>query len=351
VSGLSTWALVAVFAIAGVATWVAGIYLSRSTDALDVRLNLGEALGGMILLAIAGSLPELAITISAVLNHNLGMAAGNLIGGIAVQTLVLVILDASIKEDHPLSFLVGSLVPVLEGLLVILLCALVMMGALLPETAAIAGVSPASMLIVAFWLIGIAVLNRFRKDPPWEVTAPGAKPGRRHRRHPHPTVPHPYAGSSTALVVIVFAAGSIVTLLAGWALQVSGGVLAERFGMTGLLFGATVLAVVSSLPEVSTGLTAVKLGDHQLAMGDIFGGNAFQVCLFLVADLLAGKPVLPSAGAQNSWLAAAGFLVTAVYATSVIVRPKRLYLRVGLDSIAVVVIYAVAIVGLARVSG
>ena len=66
--------------------------LSSTTDALDVRLGLGEELGGILLLAVAGSLPEVAITVSAAASGHLGLAAGNLIGGIAVQTMVLVVL-------------------------------------------------------------------------------------------------------------------------------------------------------------------------------------------------------------------------------------------------------------------
>ena len=89
--------LIIVFVAAAIATWIAGLYLSRATDALDVRLGLGEALGGMILLAVAGSLPELAITVSAVAEGELGIAAGNLIGGIAMQTLVLVICDRVVR--------------------------------------------------------------------------------------------------------------------------------------------------------------------------------------------------------------------------------------------------------------
>ena len=59
--------------------------------------------------------------------------------------------------------------------------------------------------------------------------------------------------------------------------------------MNGVIFGATVLAAATALPEISSGIAAVQLGDHALAIGDIFGGNAFQVCLFLVADLVAGQ--------------------------------------------------------------
>ena len=75
--------------------------LSKTTDALDARLGLGEELGGLLLLSVAGSLPELAITISAAAQGNLGLAAGNLIGGIAMQTMVLVICDIAVGRKRP----------------------------------------------------------------------------------------------------------------------------------------------------------------------------------------------------------------------------------------------------------
>jgi cation:H+ antiporter len=65
VSGLATPILVGLFGVAAVATWIAGVTLSKTTDALDVRLGLGEELGGLLLLSVAGSLPEVAITVSA----------------------------------------------------------------------------------------------------------------------------------------------------------------------------------------------------------------------------------------------------------------------------------------------
>jgi cation:H+ antiporter len=97
-SDLATPALLVIFVAAALVTWVAGVNLARTTDLLDDRYGLGEALGGMILLSIAGSLPELAITLSAAASGDLGLAAGNLIGGVAMQTLVLVIADRFVGE-------------------------------------------------------------------------------------------------------------------------------------------------------------------------------------------------------------------------------------------------------------
>jgi cation:H+ antiporter len=140
-----------------------------------------------------------------------------------------------------------------------------------------------------------------------------------------------------------------VTLLAGVMLEVSGNELANRAGINGVVFGATFLAMATALPEISSGIEAVRLGDHQLAIGDVFGGNAFQLCLFVVADLVAAKPVLPTTGDANAWLAALGLALTVMYVGGVIVRPTRPK-RLGPDSILATVIYVVGIIGLLQVA-
>jgi cation:H+ antiporter len=347
VSGLSTPLLVLFFATGAGATWAAGILLSRTTDALDARLGLGEELGGLLLLALAGSLPELAITVSASAQGQLGLAAGNLIGGIAVQTMVLIACDFAVGPQYPLTYLVGALSPVLEGLLVITVVAVVGMGSLLKTTAAVGGVvSPASLAIVAIWGVGLFVINRARKAPRWSVDMPGSRPGRRHRRDPHPQQAHPFAAASTARVAGIFGAACAVTLVAGVALEESGNTLASRVGVNGVIFGATILAAATALPEISSGIAAVRLGDNALAIGDIFGGNAFQVCLFLLADLVAQKPVLPHAGNDNAWLGALGIALTAIYGFGVIVRPMRTRWRLGPDSLLAVAVFGLGVAGL-----
>jgi cation:H+ antiporter len=348
VTGLASPLLVLIFVAGSAATWLAGILLSKTTDALDSRWGLGDDLGGLILLSVAGSLPELAITISAASSGNLGLAAGNLVGGIAIQTMVLLLCDYAVGPARPLTYLVGRLTPVLEALLVIILVAEVEMGALLKPSTAIGGVvSPASVGIVVIWLVGLFLINRASKDPRWKVIMPGSSPGRRRRERRKPEQPHPFASSSTTRVALFFGLASLVTLCAGVALEESGNELANRLGINGVIFGATVLAGATALPEISSGIAAVRLGDHALAMGDIFGGNAFQVCLFLVADLVAGKPVLPAAaGNLNAWLGALGVALTAVYGFGVIGRPEHTHARLGPDSLLALVLFGLGIAGL-----
>ena len=343
--------LIAIFVVGGVATWLAGTALSRTTDALDDRLHLGEAIGGVVLLAISGSLPEVAITVSAVLQGHLDVAAGNLIGGIAVQTMVLAVCDRAVGGDKPLTYLVGSLIPVLEGAVVIIVVAIMLMGTILPKSVALAGVSPASIGIVVAWFIGIFLINRVRQHEPWKVTMTGSKAGRPHRRVPHATAPTPFAGASTLRVGLIFVAASAVTLVAGVALETSGSALADQVGINGVVFGATFLAVASALPEISTGIEAVRLGDNALAMGDIFGGNAFQLCLFVLADLLAGTPLLPAAGAANAWLGALGVVLTGIYISAIIVRVDRRHGGFGADSLLAIVVFVLGMWGLQIVTG
>src|SRR5918912_1212293 len=120
--------------------------------------------------------------------------------------------------------------------------------------------------------------------------------------------------------------------------------------MSGVLFVATALAAATALPELSTGLTSTRLGDYQLAISDIFGGNAFLPVLFLVATLLSGSAVLPRAHASDVYLTALGALLTVIYMVGLVFRPRRQWLRMGPDSLAVLVAYAIGITGLVFVS-
>src|SRR4051812_34196786 len=58
---LSLMPLLGIFILGAGAIWMAGVKLSNTTDVLSQRFGFGQALGGVILLAIATNLPEIAI--------------------------------------------------------------------------------------------------------------------------------------------------------------------------------------------------------------------------------------------------------------------------------------------------
>jgi cation:H+ antiporter len=112
-----------------------------------------------------------------------------------------------------------------------------------------------------------------------------------------------------------------------------------------------ILAAVTALPEIASGIQAVRLGTVGLAMSDIYGGNAMQLTFFLLADLLAGTPVLPTASAQSLWLGALGALVTACFIYGLLARREKKVLGLGPDSLVVLLTYIGGVLLLTSVPG
>jgi len=349
-SSLPLTALVGIFIVGAAVIWVAGIQLSNTTDILSDRLGLGQALGGLILLAFVTNLPEIAITVTASLNHNVGIAVGNILGGIAVQTVVLVLLDGFGVAKNPLTYRAASLVLVLEGALVIGVLAVVIMGTQLPASLIYARVGPGALLIALVWLAGLWLLNKASHGLPWHEKGypPDAQPAPSDEKQKQRQAK--MKAESTTRAAVIFVIAAIATLAGGVALEETGNEIATHIGLSGVLFGATFLAAATSLPELSTGLASVKNGDFRLAFSDIFGGNAFLPVLFLLATLLSGQAVLPAAHKTDIYLTSLGILLTMVYIWGLIFRPQRQYLRLGLDSIIVLVLYLVGVAGLIAVA-
>ncbi len=185
------------------------------------------------------------------------------------------------------------------------------MGTQLPSSLIFWHVSPASLLIAVLWVVGLWLIGRARSDLPWQEkgNAPGGQ------EEPHGAAKHKKRqdakekGVSITRTAIVFAVSAVVTLAAGVVLELSGDNIAGQVGINGVLFGSTFLAAATALPEVSTGLASVKLGDYKLSVSDIFGGNAFLPTLFLLASLLSGRAVLPQAQNTDLYLTGLGILL------------------------------------------
>ena len=341
--------LLLVFIGAAAIVWIAGNYLSDSVDVLSTRFGLGEALGGLILLALATNLPEIAIVVSGALRGSLDLAVGNILGGIAAQTVVLVILDVFGEgRKTSLTYQAASITLVLEGLLVIAVLGLCVAGTQMPASLVIARMEPMALLVAAMWVVGLWLIGKARKQVPWHDSgnAPDAQQKPRGHSKKQKESNDKKQGGSTGRTLLVFGASALATLVCGVALEQSGDAIANHIGLSGVLFGATVLAAATSLPEVSTGLASMKLGDVQLAVSDIFGGNAFLPVLFLVASLISGKAVLPHAHKSDIFLTALGMLLTSVYIAGLLFRPRRQIARMGIDSFLVLIFYVLGLGGL-----
>src|SRR5918911_4943303 len=129
------------------------------------------SLPGLLLIAIVEDLPEVVIVVSGVLAHHFDLITGNLLGGIATQTVILVAVDAMGVAHRPLSYRASSLIMVLEGLQGLVVFSLVLLATQLPASLIGLRLTPGSVLIFVAWLLTTWLIKRARTHLPWQEKA------------------------------------------------------------------------------------------------------------------------------------------------------------------------------------
>lgn len=347
---LSLFSVFIIFIVCSVAIWFAGVTLAKTTNTLDTRFKIGDVLGGMILLGIVNALPELAVIYGAAVNGHFSVITGSIIGGISIQVLLLVVFDFLVKGKKPLSYLSGSILLSLEALFAIIIALLSMAAMFVSPNFTVGNINPFSILIMLAWVIGILLINKARKIKSFNAVASDALPGRKHHER-RAQINHPfYANKSNLSVIMIFIFAAIIATVGGYFLEGSGTIIANEYGVGLGIFAATALALITALPEISTGLESIFIHDNQLAISDIIGGNAFKLVAFLFADIVTGVPVLSYAHKTDIVLIVLGILMMSVYAMSFIFRPQKRYFRLGVDSIFVIILYILGIAAIANLS-
>ena len=147
-----------------------------------------------------------------------------------------------------------------------------------------------------------------------------------------------------AVAIVVFLASAAAVWVFGTRLAVYGDVLATLTGLGRLFVGSILVALATSLPELSTNITAVRLDppNPQLALGDVLGSNMLDIFIFaLVALLFGGRRFLRQVAPQQGYLIV---LAAAMTGAAVVLGALKLdisYWRVGLSSLILVGIYVV----------
>ena len=331
----SSSALGILFVVCALLIWVFGIKLSKAIDEIVNHYGWGEAIGGIVFLAIITNLPEIAITAVAAFNHDYDIAVSNILGGIAIQTAVLVLIDIyGVGRKAPLTLKGHSKILLFEGLTVIIILSLVIAANKFPTYHYLRHTTAFEWIILFTWLVSIWGIKRlYQLNQIKKVSK-------------HQTNNIVLSTVKVKKAIIVTILGAIITLVAGYGLEVSGEVLSKRWGMDGIVFGATILALCTALPEISTGIASAKIRDYQMAVSDIFGGNAFLPVLFLMAALIGGESILPGLKVSDIYLTSVGILLTTIYMIGMLFHSKKQFLRMGIDSIIVLILYLVSIVGL-----
>lgn len=335
---LSGWSNAALFMLAAAAIWWAGSRLERTADVIARRTGLGRAFTGMLLLAAATSLPELATTVTAVaLLQNPTLAVHNLLGGVAMQTGILALADAVKPRRGALTFFSPRYVLLIEGVGLILLLQIVIAGFMARGVPAVGPVSAWTLVLATAYLALMFLVFRGGgharwtpsrlDDLPEEVTAsnaPSDAPDERGR-------PAPW---------LRFGALSLVVLAGGWLATQTADALATQTGLGAAFVGATALAAATSLPEVSTTLHAVKHDRYVVAFSNVYGSNAFDLALLVLAELLyTNGTVFAHAARSVVFVATIGAVMKCFYLWGLLERQDRTVARLGWDSALAVVAY------------
>jgi len=322
---------IAIFVASAIAVWFAGSHLARYADAIAERTGIGREFLGIIMLGGVTSLPELAVATSATLQGTPLLSISDVLGSAAINVVILAIADAYIGRGA-LTSIQGSPGVMLQGVLGIVLMAMVA-GSYVAGDSLILGIGAWSWLMLLVYLGSIALLANSRagtawsasKYKPYEATEEDAEQAERHALH--------------TLIWRSVAAGAVI-LVAGFLLARSGESLAQQTGLGTGFFGMVFLGFSTSLPEVSTVLSAMRLRRYEMAISDVFGTNLFNVTIIVLVDALSpGEPVLSEAGAITSFGALMALVLTALYLIGMLERRDRTILRMGYDSVAVIVAY------------
>ena len=89
------WINILIFAVAATIVWLAGTILAVAAEEISDRRKLGKAMMGFIVLAAATELPEIVTTFVAAIKGNAALLLNNMFGGIALQTALLAVADAT----------------------------------------------------------------------------------------------------------------------------------------------------------------------------------------------------------------------------------------------------------------
>ncbi|KQR94441.1 hypothetical protein ASG01_00705 [Chryseobacterium sp. Leaf180] len=322
-----------IFIVSAGLLWISSNRLSKVVNFIDETFQLGSSFGGTLILSVVTNLPEIAITVNGALKGDTALAIGNILGGIVIQSVLLVLFDfASRKEKKPLSTLVSNKSSLIQGLFLVFILALVILGKQMKETQIFFRSTVPELMIVFSWIASIVILKKIQQSKTKDEPSESEKDQK-----------SPYTKRSA----IIWLTGiSLIILVFGVLLEVTSDAIASHFKINGIIFGATVLAVVTSLPEISGGLAFVKAKTYQPIISDIFGGNSFLPVLFLVATVISSDALLPNAAKTDVYLTVVAMMITLVYLTGMVLKLPDRKKGLGRDSWVVLILYLLSVLGL-----
>ncbi len=243
-------ALGVIFGLLGL-LWGADRFVAGSAGAAK-NFGISPLVIGLTIVSIGTSAPEIIVAINAALKDAGDMAVGNAIGSNLANIGLVLGITALICPIPTQSHLLKQEGPVLLG--ITLLAGFFIFDG---------GLSRTEGIILACIIPPLLALTVYYK-----------------KRHPNPeTVEEGEAipTMSTTTAILWFLVGLSALLISSEALVWGAKQFALFFGVSQLIIGLTVVAIGTSLPELAASVTSAVRGHHDIALGNIFGSNLFNL--------------------------------------------------------------------------
>ncbi len=328
-----------VFTAAGLVVWFAGVRLSTYADAVSIRMRLSQAFLGIALLGVATSLAEVATTITAASIGNADLVSGNLFGGVALQITVLAIVDLMVVRGA-LTYFTPSAVLLFQGAMLLLMLSLALAGGAIGEPIVVFGVGLTSILLAGGYLLTLRISKDETYLPRWRPSDESAPVSKQKQVEPDGVPEGRKLYWYIAVMVLLIFAG-------GWVLAQTGDAIAQQTNLGASFVGAALVAGATSLPELSTTLTAARHGNHEMAVSNILGTNCLEMALFFIGDLFFSRGAILAEMNRSAFVAGTlSLIVTCIFLLGLLERRNRTVLGMGVDSLAVLITYIVGLGGL-----
>ncbi len=282
-----------------------GFYLARQGKELAARSGLTDIWIGFIFLSAVTSIPELATAVGAVtVAGSPDLALTDVLGSNAFNLFAVAVLGLALFPSLTLN---SFRVPLL---MIFLMTGLVLGFAVFDRAGGLVSpgrISYASWAVLVFCLLGSWKLFRDEHPVPASVLPPGPK------KEPGP------AHDTFYLRLIVSAA---LVIAGGFWLAWAGSRIAGATGWGDGFVGALFLALVTSLPELSVCLGAIKIAAPEMALSNILGSNVFNLGIVFWADLAYGRSSI-LAGAGGPTLVSGGLGAVFVLLLALALKLKR----------------------------
>lgn len=313
---------------------IAGWNLAHAADRLADRTGLGEAITGMVLLGAATSLSGIVTSTGAAHQGYAELAVSNATGGIAIQTIFLVLADITYRKAN-LEHAAASVTNLLQGSLLLILLAVPVLAAVGPSVH-IQGIHPASPIMFLIYIYGINIVKRTKDQPMW---AP-----RRTKETKEDITKEGKEGETLTNIIIRFVSFAILIGISGWLIVANGIAITEKTGLSETLVGGLFTAAATSLPELVTTVAAVRQGALTLAVSNIIGGNAFDTLFLAVSDIAYRSGSIYHAITMNQiFFIMLTIIMSATLVMGLLHREKHGIANIGFESFAIIVLYLGAV--------